>query len=279
MDARDLASQIRKTMTEWISTKKATQMLGVSASTIKRWSLESRLPYMRTAGGHRRFNRSVVETFLKESHFSGDAGSEVAKWVRWLRYKDLGVVRGKVVRLINERKDCFAAADFLGDVVTEIGECLAVGEFSATDQHIATEKLSQAVTAVSGEFRLGRDAPLCSLATLLGERHRIGLDLTQLCLRSTGVNAQWIGVEIPVAQLVLHLRLVAEKGKMLALSASSWQSDAVTLLAAYQDIASACVEGNIELILGGKGAWPNDIKYGQRCYSFNDLKLAVNSRI
>ncbi len=200
-------------------------MLGVSASTIKRWSLESRLPYMRTAGGHRRFNRSVVESFLKKSHYSVDAGSDVAKWIRWLRFKDLGVVRGEVALLLDDYEDCFAAADFLGEVVTEIGEYWAVGDFSATDQCIATEKLSQAVTAMSGEFRLGADAPLCSLATLSGERHRIGLDLTQLCLRSIGVNAQWIGIETPIAQLVLHLRSAAEKGKMLALSASSWQSN------------------------------------------------------
>jgi hypothetical protein len=93
------------------------------------------------------------------------------------------------------------------------------------------------------------------------------------------VNAQWIGVETPISQLVLHLRSAAEKGELLALSASSWQSDAITLRAAYRDIARACVEGNIELILGGKGGWPNDIHYGHRCYSFNDLKLAVNTII
>ncbi len=44
------------------------------------------------------------------------------------------------------------------------------------------------------------------------------------------------------------------------------------LAGAYLDIASACQDKGIELILGGAGAWPEAIEYGNRCRSSKDLR-------
>jgi excisionase family DNA binding protein len=49
---------------EWIGMAAAMDILGVGATTIKRWADEGRLPHIRTLGGHRRFNRSVVESLV-----------------------------------------------------------------------------------------------------------------------------------------------------------------------------------------------------------------------
>ena len=43
------------------------------------------------------------------------------------------------------------------------------------------------------------------------------------------------------------------------------------LAGAYLDIASACQDKGIELILGGAGAWPEAIDYGYRCRSFAEM--------
>jgi len=45
---------------EWVSLQQASEMLGVAASTVRRWADAGRVPVKRTLGGHRRFSRSAV---------------------------------------------------------------------------------------------------------------------------------------------------------------------------------------------------------------------------
>ena len=51
-------------MTDWLSLAEAAVLLGVHPSTLRRWSDEDRLPSIRTSGGHRRFDRMVIEQFI-----------------------------------------------------------------------------------------------------------------------------------------------------------------------------------------------------------------------
>lgn len=51
-------------MTDWLSLAEAAALLGVHPSTLRRWSDEDRLPSIRTSGGHRRFDRLVIERFI-----------------------------------------------------------------------------------------------------------------------------------------------------------------------------------------------------------------------
>ena len=43
--------------TEWVSLRKAADMLGVHPATVRNWADEGKLPNRRTPGGHRRFKR------------------------------------------------------------------------------------------------------------------------------------------------------------------------------------------------------------------------------
>jgi excisionase family DNA binding protein len=45
---------------EWISLQDASALLGVAASTLRRWGDAGRVPMKRTLGGHRRFERGAV---------------------------------------------------------------------------------------------------------------------------------------------------------------------------------------------------------------------------
>lgn len=46
---------------EWISLHEASALLGIAASTLRRWGDSGRLPMKRTLGGHRRFLRGAIE--------------------------------------------------------------------------------------------------------------------------------------------------------------------------------------------------------------------------
>jgi excisionase family DNA binding protein len=48
-----------------LSISEAARVLGVSLSTVRRWSDSGVLPSYRTPGGQRRYNREQLETFLR----------------------------------------------------------------------------------------------------------------------------------------------------------------------------------------------------------------------
>jgi excisionase family DNA binding protein len=52
---------------EWLTLGQAARFLGVAQSTIRKWSDAGRVPAFYTPGGHRRYRRSDLETFLDRS--------------------------------------------------------------------------------------------------------------------------------------------------------------------------------------------------------------------
>jgi excisionase family DNA binding protein len=52
---------------DWMTLGQAAKYLGVAQSTIRKWSDQGRLPAFYTPGGHRRYRRSDLETFLERS--------------------------------------------------------------------------------------------------------------------------------------------------------------------------------------------------------------------
>jgi len=61
--------------TEWLTLGQAARFLGVAQSTIRKWSDQGRVPAFYTPGGHRRYRRSDLETFLERSGPGGQARS------------------------------------------------------------------------------------------------------------------------------------------------------------------------------------------------------------
>jgi excisionase family DNA binding protein len=52
---------------EWLTLGQAARFLGVAQSTIRKWSDSGRVPAFYTPGGHRRYRRADLETFLERS--------------------------------------------------------------------------------------------------------------------------------------------------------------------------------------------------------------------
>ena len=58
---------------EWLTLGEAAKYLGVAQSTIRKWSDSGRLPAFYTPGGHRRFRRGDLDSFLGSSRGGGRA--------------------------------------------------------------------------------------------------------------------------------------------------------------------------------------------------------------
>jgi excisionase family DNA binding protein len=55
---------VRRADGPWLSVSGAARALGVSASTLRLWASEGRIPHVRTAGGHRRFDPEALRQWL-----------------------------------------------------------------------------------------------------------------------------------------------------------------------------------------------------------------------
>ncbi len=56
---------------DWLTLGQAAKFLGVAQSTIRKWSDQGRVPAFYTPGGHRRYRRRDLETFLDRSRPGG----------------------------------------------------------------------------------------------------------------------------------------------------------------------------------------------------------------
>src|SRR5258707_12082236 len=59
---------------DWLTLGQAAKYLGVAQSTIRKWSDQGLVPAFYTPGGHRRFRRRDLDTFLSRSGRGGAAG-------------------------------------------------------------------------------------------------------------------------------------------------------------------------------------------------------------
>src|SRR6266545_961943 len=62
---------------DWLTLGQAAKYLGVAQSTIRKWSDQGLVPAFYTPGGHRRFRRRDLDTFLNRSGHSGQPGPVV----------------------------------------------------------------------------------------------------------------------------------------------------------------------------------------------------------
>jgi excisionase family DNA binding protein len=59
---------------DWLTLGQAAKFLGVAQSTIRKWSDQGRVPAFYTPGGHRRYRRRDLESFLDRSGPGGKSG-------------------------------------------------------------------------------------------------------------------------------------------------------------------------------------------------------------
>jgi len=134
-------------------------------------------------------------------------------------------------------------------LLVEVGERWHAGELSIRHEHFLTEamttELRQALALAGGAGR-----PLVMLATLPGERHGLGLQLTALYLASWGAGCRSLGVDTPPREIAEAA--VAQHADAVGLSVSMVEDhhdvvgDLSTLRSELPD--------SVPLWVGGQGA-------------------------
>jgi excisionase family DNA binding protein len=251
-----------------LSTAKAAELLEVGPSTVKRWADEGLLPCVRTVGGHRRFHREAIERFLAEQR-----GVEEDRADAWLDVllggEDLHRIGALLLEARAEHGSWWRVADALGPVIHKLGQRWVEGRITVLEEHLASERLARAVASCAQNLPLPPAAPSALLVAAEGDEHTLGLSLAELCLREAGWACRWAGRRTPMEEV----EEVVRQGKvdLVAVSASPVSADRRKLRRQYRGLVEAARVRGVVLVLGGEGAWPEDLSYGHRLHGFREL--------
>lgn len=257
-----------------LTTKEAAQLASVGTTTIKRWASQGLLPYVRTPGGHRRFERASLERLLRgpSSPVDLDALGEDA-WVRCLVSGRRYEVDARLLEARERLGAWYRVADELAVALHALGKLWVDGRLSIAQEHVASDALTRALSRVADSLPSRPAAPACLFACTADEDHTLGLALAELCLREAGWTAVWLGRRTPVDEVIRSVREGCVQ--MVALSASAASADEKALALAAREVGLSCREAGVRLVLGGAGAWPKQPAYGVRLTSFEQLHAFV----
>jgi len=256
----------------FLSSGEIGRILGVSVATVRRWADAGLLPSQRTAGGHRRFSLAVAEQLAQQR---GGIDRGLDGWVRLL------VTPGEALAvdaaLLGERSrggSWLAVAETIGGVLDELGARWHGGALSVIDEHVASARLARALARAADALPARPGGPRVLLATAEGEAHTLGLALVELCVRERGWSAAWIGRDTSTEHLAA--RVAAGETDVLAVSASVCRAPH-ELAAAAEGLAAACAARGVELVVGGRGPWPDQLPHGALVRTFAGLSAWMDA--
>lgn len=213
---------------------------GIPAATLRQWERRYGFPApIRTANGYRLYSpRDLAQLEEMQRHLrAGVPASRAAQlaraavWpqealaVRLTRALTAALVDfdpGKAAAVLSEAHASLRVEDVLLHVMTpalvEIGERWARGELTVAQEHQASAFLRGRVAALLDFAGLGTFGPTVIAAGAPGEHHEIGLMMVALLLRRQGVQVEYLGVNLPLADLAAYARQRQARALLLALN-------------------------------------------------------------
>lgn len=259
-------------MEEYITSTSAAKLAGVGVSSIKRWADDGKLRTIRTPGGHRRLIRSDFMAFLRdpEGHSVLDPDEKVGiEWADAMLELDFHALQAKLLVARGRSGSWLKTMDELSLGIAETGVRWTEKSITIAQEHIATDLLSRALSSIYESIPVAPNAPVCLLSNVEGDLHTLGLSMLQVVLRELGWRCVWLGASTPMEEIRQYLQ--SQNVELVALSASKYSSNTEVLKAQLDFIANACRETKTQLLIGGMGAWPEELPYGTRATSLKSL--------
>jgi MerR family transcriptional regulator, light-induced transcriptional regulator len=249
----------------------AARRLGVSPVTIQRWANQGLIAIERTAGGHRRIPLAEVLRLLASSR--PIPNGPIADWVTTLMTGNSDRILAALCEARNRGANWATVADDVAAALSEIGRTWEVGECTVFEEHLASEGLRRAAIRCVLAMPQRADAPRAALLTVEGERHTLGLSLSEMIFAENGWKTIWIGEGPPPNELEYMIETL--KPDAVAVSASASHSPAT--LRPYQRALARLASGyQFRLLLAGGAAW-SDVTEAQRILSFDELDRWLRS--
>jgi excisionase family DNA binding protein len=260
-------------MADLLTSAEVAARLGVGVSAVKRWAESGALPCIKTPGGHRRFTLVAIETFRAAN--AGETASDA--WAPWLSAIDAGSNSFELMaRLCDARAQSGSwqqVMTLVGELLTELGDRWTRGEVSVAQEHVASAAVTRALAQIAETLPVGRVAPRVVLACADGELHTLGLSMADVCAREAGWATVWLGAPTETEHILEHLR--DRDVQAVAVSASMHSSNTRALARQAKRVGEACRQARVPLIVGGRGAWPDQLPYGKRLHDWEAFQRTL----
>lgn len=156
----------------------------------------------------------------------------------------------------------------------EIGALWATGALTIADEHRATELTNRVLAALRPPLGAVAEAGIPSqgralLATVEGERHALGLRMASDILEDNGLEAIYLGADVPTRALLQAIDMTAPD---LVVLAATMPALAPQLEEAAHAVRRA--DPRVEVLVGGQAASPR-ITGGTLVQSFERLPERV----
>ncbi len=212
-----------------VSTRQASEMLGVHESSVKRWCNAGDLDCWLTPGGHRRIPVSALVSFARvqdmalalrpfrehaERVWSGveqarredDLGDLVDLTYAWIEQVGSDLPPRLVPYLVEEGFPLGRIFDrLIGPVMHRIGQGYLRGDLSIGDEHRMTQAMRDVLVTLSaaGDLTMksnGTVKPVAVVGCARGEVHELGALMVRLVLEAAGWRVMYLGLNVPTEE-------------------------------------------------------------------------------
>ena len=216
-----------------ISTRQASELLGVHESSVKRWCNAEELAYWSTPGGHRRIPIAALVEFARGQsievplrHFGRDAarvwtGLEKARRdddfaalvdlaYDWITQGWSSLPARLIEYLSDEGFSLGRTLDQLvGPLMARIGRGYLKGTLSIGDEHLMTQAVRDVLVTLSASGSPsgrtnGTVKPVAVVGCARGEVHELGALMVRLVLEAAGWRVVYLGLNVPTEEFAMQ---------------------------------------------------------------------------
>lgn len=186
----------------------------------------------------------MVENWIHAVHCYDEALLTQSLHEEWGRHGPLGFI-----------------LDYASPFLKRLGQGWAMGELTVSQEHFASERLSDFLAGKWRTLNDRKEGPAVVLTTLPGETHRLGLLMCAVITSLTRFKVLYLGADTPLSDVLDAVR--RSEARMVAVSVSSWMARG-EVEAALMELRKGLAK-DVELVAGGAGA-PDGLP-GIHCFS------------
>jgi methanogenic corrinoid protein MtbC1 len=137
-------------------------------------------------------------------------------------------------------------------LVRAVGEGWERGDLEIRHEHFLSERLGDLLRSLRLPLEERATGPLVVYATLPGEAHGLGLQMSALVLATVGCRGVYLGTEVPVPQIASLARELGARAVAVSISLSSRGPVSTAALRKLRE----ALPKRVVLLAGGEGAPP-----------------------
>ena len=131
-----------------------------------------------------------------------------------------------------------------------VGDAWTRGELEIRHEHFLAERVGDLLGSLRLPFEEQASGPLVVYATLPGELHGLGLQMSALVLAAAGCRTLYLGTDVPVAQIAPLVRDLSARAVAISVSRATRGQGSTTLLRRLRE----SMPRRVRIVVGGEGA-------------------------